>query len=401
MPANPAGRPRWAVASAIGICQILVWGSTYYLPAVLAVPVAQSTGWPTAWILGGLSLGLLVSGLVSPPVGRAIDNLGGRPVLAISAVLAAAGLAILAAAPSLAVYVAAWLVIGLGMGTGLYDPAFATLGRLYGESARSLITGTTLFGGFASTVCWPLTAVLVAHTGWRGACLIYAAINLAIVLPLYLLALPKEPRRTPPPRTAAQAEPAPGALVSPSGLLFWLVAINLTLASMVMTVIAAELITLLHARGIELATAVALGALIGPSQVGSRALEFLFARRVHPVWSMLTSTLLVAAGLLLLMQDVAFAGVGLVLYGSGSGIRSIVRGTLPLVLFGREGYATVIGRLAFPSLVAQAASPSIGALLLDHFGAKGTILALVAAALLNSVAVLVMAAVIPRRTKTA
>jgi hypothetical protein len=116
---------------------------------------------------------------------------------------------------------------------------------------------------------------------------------------------------------------------------------------------------------------------------------------------MLTSTLLVAGGLLLLMQDVAFAGVGLVLYGSGSGIRSIVRGTLPLVLFGREGYATVIGRLAFPSLIAQAASPSLGALLLDHFGAEGTILALVAAALLNSVAVLAMAAVIPRRMETA
>jgi hypothetical protein len=242
---------------------------------------------------------------------------------------------------------------------------------------------------------------LVAQTGWRGACLIYAAINLAIVLPLYLLALPREPRRTPPPPHAARTRRTAGAPAAPTGLLFWLVAVNLTLASMVMTVIAAELITLLHARGVELATAVALGALIGPSQVGARALEFLFARRVHPVWSMLTSTVLVTGGLLLLMQNVAFAGVGLVLYGSGSGIRSIVRGTLPLVLFGREGYATVIGRLAFPSLIAQAASPSLGALLLDHFGAEGTILALVAAALLNSVAVLAMAAVIPRRMETA
>lgn len=390
------------VASAIGICQILVWGSTYYLPAVLAVPVAQATGWPTEWILGGLSLGLLVSGLVSPPVGRAIERLGGRPVLATSAVLVAAGLAMLGAAPSLAVFVAAWVVIGLGMGAGLYDPAFATLGRLYGESARSLITGTTLLGGFASTVCWPLTALLVAHAGWRGACFIYVAINLAIVLPLYLIVLPREPRRAlPSRRPAARAEPAPGAPASPSGLLFWLVAINLTLASMVMTVIAAELIALLHARGVALATAVALGTLIGPSQVGSRALEFLFARRVHPVWSMLTSTVLVAGGLLLLMQDVAFAGIGLVLYGSGSGIRSIVRGTLPLTLFGREGYATIIGRLAFPSLVAQAASPSLGGLLLGHVGAEGTFLALVAAALLNSVTVLAMAAVIPRRLKAA
>ncbi|MBV9755474.1 MAG: MFS transporter, partial [Alphaproteobacteria bacterium] len=177
------GRPRLLVVAGVGIAQILAWGSSYYLIAVVAHPVAAATGWPLSWIVGGLSLGLLVSGLIAPSVGRLIERRGGRPVLAASALLLACGLLLLASAPNLPVYMAGWVVIGFGMGSGLYDPAFSTLGRLYGEGARSAITHLTLFGGFSSTVCWPLTAFLVAHAGWRGTCLAYAAILLGIVLP--------------------------------------------------------------------------------------------------------------------------------------------------------------------------------------------------------------------------
>ena len=146
------------VISALGIGQIFAWGSSYYLPAVLAKPIADSTGWSLTWVVGGLSLGLAVAGLVSPWVGRRIERRGGRRVLAGSSVMLAAGLLMLALAQSLPVYFLGWLIVGLGMGAGLYDPAFATLGRLYGKAARSAITGLTLFGGFASTVCWPLSA---------------------------------------------------------------------------------------------------------------------------------------------------------------------------------------------------------------------------------------------------
>lgn len=180
----PASHRRMAVVSAIGTAQILAWGSSYYLTAVLAGPVAADTGWSMAWIVGGLSLGFLVSGLVSPRVGRLIDAHGGRPVLAASAVLLACGLLTLGLAPTLPMFVGGWLVIGLGMGAGLYDPAFSALGRLYGDAARSAITHVTLFGGFASTVCWPLSAFLVDHLGWRGACLTYAAVHVGVVLPL-------------------------------------------------------------------------------------------------------------------------------------------------------------------------------------------------------------------------
>jgi predicted MFS family arabinose efflux permease len=397
LPAGARGiaLPRWAVVSVLGVCQILAWGSSYYLLAVLAVPIAIATGWSATWILGGLSVGLLVSGLVSRRVGRTIDRRGGRPVLASSAALLAAGMLCLAAAPNVIVYVAAWIIIGLGMGTGLYDPAFSTLGRLYGQEARPLITGTTLFGGFASTVCWPLSAVLLDQVGWRGTCLAYAGIHLFVVLPLYLFAIPREKRHEP--VTAAAKNQGRTEHITPGGdLLFWLLALSLTLASVIMTVVSVELIALLQARGLTLATAVGLGTLVGPAQVGARVVEFTLGRRAHPIWTMLVSMVLVAVGLGFLMFGPTLIGIGLALYGAGGGIRSIVRGTLPLRLFGHEGYATMMGRLASPSLVAQAASPAIGAILLEGAGADATILVLTAAAIVNVVSVLVMVPLIRR-----
>jgi MFS family permease len=139
--------------------------------------------------------GLLTAGLVSPRVGDSIQHRGGRPVLAVSELLLALGLIGLALAPALPIYLASWLVLGIGMGTGLYDAAFATLGRLYGQRARRTIATLTLFGGFASTVCWPLSAMMVTQFGWRGVCLIYAGIQLAIALPLYLFVLPSKPQQ--------------------------------------------------------------------------------------------------------------------------------------------------------------------------------------------------------------
>ncbi len=364
-------RPRWLVVGCLGTAQILAWGMSYYLIAVLARPIDAATGWGLPWIVGGVSVAFLVSGLVSPRVGRLIDRFGGRPVLAGSAVLLAIGLAIMAAAPNVPVYVAGWCVLGAAMGAGLYDPAFATLGRIYGEQARSAITLTTLYGGFASTVCWPLSAVLVEQIGWRGACLAYAAIALFIVLPLYVFGLPKETETPPLAAKATHVTLTPRLRYG-----FHLLAFNLTAASVLMTIVSVHMLTLLQARGVELAIAVALGALIGPAQVGARVIEAMVGRRFHPVWTMLVSNVLAASGL------------GLILYGTGSGLRSIARGTLPLAMFGREGYPTLMGKLAMPTLLAQAASPSIGALLLDHAGAEATFWVLAMAALVTVAAAL-------------
>jgi len=357
---------RHAVIAALGVTQILAWGSTYYLPAVLAEPITRDTHWPLTWVVGGLSLGLLIAALISPRVGRSIEKHGGGGMLAASAVAIGLGQILLAVAPNLTVYIAAWLVIGIGMGAGLYDAAFATLGRLYGHDARAAITTLTLFGGLASTVCWPLSAALVAALGWRGTCLVYAAIQLGGALPLYLFAIPRGAVAD-----TERSHQAPDAITPhlkhSSGALLILLAVTLTLASSLSSLVSVHLLTFLQSGGLALTTAVAFGALVGPSQVAARAIELFIARYHHPIWTKLVSV----------------TSVALAFYGAGIGLESIARGTLPLVLFGPAGYASLMGRLAMPSLLAQAAAPWIGAKLLETIGTGGTLAALAAVAILN------------------
>jgi hypothetical protein len=390
------------VASVLGVTQILAWGSSYYLLAVLAEPIAASTDWPLAWVVSGLSLGLLTAGLVSPRVGDGIERYGGRPVLATSAALLAFGLVGLALAPSLLIYFAAWLVLGIGMGAGLYDAAFATLGRLYGQRAPTAIATLTLFGGLASTVCWPLSAFLVSEYGWRGACLIYAGIHLAVVLPLYMFALPREPGQdvssSASPDGQVHKDRTKGPVPAGSMPVFMLLAATITVSSMISSVVSVHLLSILGAQDIALAAAVALGALVGPAQVGARAVEMLIGRYHHPIWTMVASTLFVAIGVGALWGGLPIISAALVFYGAGIGIESIARGTLPLALFGADRYAAIMGRIAMPSLVAQAVSPSLSVLLMEGSGASGMLAALFAFAILDVVLVFALLALLSQRT---
>ena len=356
---------RWPVVSALGVVQILAWGSSFYLPAVLAAPIAQDTGWPLSWVVGGLSLGLLAAAFASPHVGTAIHRHGGRPVLALAALLLASGLTILALAPALPVYLLAWLLLGLGMGCGLYDPAFATLGRLYGVEARPTITTLTLWGGFASTVCWPLSAFLVEQVGWRGACLTYAGLHLTVTLPLVLLLIPPAPAL---PATMAAVRGPAGPFSRSERRAFLLFAGVLVLGGAIMSLVSVHLLTLLQTRGVALASAVSYGALIGPAQVCARLLEMAGKGRHHPLWTLTAALGLVAIGLSLLAAGLPGVGIWLVLYGGGNGIYSIARGTVPLALFGPDRYAALVGRLARPGLIAQALAPPAGAFVLTHAG---------------------------------
>ena len=371
------------VVPALGITQILAWGSSYYLPAVLAKPIAEDTGWPLAWVIAGLSLGLLISGLISPLVGRRIHDLGGRPVLIASALLLATGFMVLALAPNLPVFIGGWAVMGLGMGAGLYDAAFSTLGRIYGLAARQHITTLTLFGGFASTACWPLSAFFLSELGWRGACSTYAAIQILVALPIYLIALRGPVPPLPPAPKPNKSNPSAHADTTRHRALFLLLAGCITISSMLSTVISVHLLTLLQSRGLSLATAVALGTLVGPSQVGARFIEMLVSRYHHPIWTKIASVSLVAIGLLLLWMKIPFIPICLVLYGAGIGLESIARATLPLSLFGAANYAPIMGRLARPSLIAQAATPSFGALLIQGLGTEGMLGAVTLLASLN------------------
>ncbi len=352
----------------LGSLQILAWGSSFYLLGVLAPAIARDTGWSTATVVGGISLALLTAGIVSPRVGHLIQTHGGRPVLAASSLLFAAGLGLLATASHLPVYFAAWAIIGLGMASGLYDPAFATLGRQFGHDARQMITTVTLFGGFASTVCWPLTAWLLEHHGWRLTCATYAGLHLLIGGPAYALLLPKRPPA--PTATAAGAATAAKAELplAAQKTALMLLGLILTIGAVTMSLLSAHLMILLQLRGIDLAAAVGLGALIGPSQVAARVVEMAFGRRFHPLWTMLAGVVLVASGIALLAAGFPLIAVALIAYGAGNGISSIVRGAVPLVLFGPGRYAILMGRLGLPILIGMAAAPTAGALLLDIGG---------------------------------
>ena len=388
MQSEAEARPldRRVVITALGIAQILAWGTSFYFPAVFAEPILHETGWSLGWIVGGTSIGLLVAGLISPQVGRVIDRHGGRPVLLASSLFYAAGLIGVGLAPALPIYLAAWVLIGLGMGTGLYDAVFAALGRMYGSEARQPITNLTLFGGFASTVCWPLSAFMIEHAGWRYACFIYAGLHLLVALPLQMSVVRRAPAQADGKTSAGEndrgAEPA---RIDNETLIFGLLAMVLSIAAGIGSIVVVHLLIFLQARGVDFAVAVSLGTLFGPAQVGARVVERLFGNRYHPIWTMIASCSLMAIGLLLLSGNFPMLLLIILLYGAGYGISWIGRGTLPLALFGPLRFPRLMGKLAFPSLIVQALAPSAGALLIEAHGVNATIGLLTVLALVNVV----------------
>lgn len=374
----PSYPPRCLVIAALGTTEILAWGTSYYLLAVLAQPIAADTGWSLSVVVGGLSLGLLAAGICSPTIGRLIEAHGGRPVLAGSSLLLGIGLALLGSAHHLAIYAVAWLILGAGMGAGLYDAAFATLGRAYGLEARGVIVSLTLWGGFASTVCWPLSAYLLDAFGWRGVCFVYAAVHLGFSLPLHVALMPRAAER-PGARKMVDRSAHLAAPLRP----FAMFAILITLGGAVASVMSVHLLAILQARGLDLVAAVALGALVGPAQVGARIVEMAFGNRYHPIWTLAAAKSLMGLGVVLLLAAIPLPAIAVVVYGAGNGIWSIARGTMPLALFGAAGYATLIGRFALFGLIAQALSPAIAAILLDRYGASAVLVLIASFALAN------------------
>jgi predicted MFS family arabinose efflux permease len=341
------------------------------------------TGWPLASIIGGLSLGLLTAGVVSPWAGRAIQRYGGRPVLSGSSVVLGLGLVSLALSRSLTVYLVSWVILGLGMGIGLYDAAFATLGRLYGTSARTYIAALTLIAGFSSTLCWPLSAYLIQHYGWRASCVAYAALHLGLSLALHLLLVPSA-KSAP---VDEQMRMAPSLARSETSQ-FYVLAIVLTLIAAISAIMSVFIVTILRQTGADSTSAIWMASMVGPSQVGARLIEMSFGHRYHPIWTLICTCVLVTLGISLLPIGGPFAMMAVIAYGAGIGIAWIARGTVPLALFGPDEYAIRMGRLAFPSLIAQAAAPTFGALLLNSYGLRTILIMLFFGALLALLATL-------------
>lgn len=345
-------RRGWIV-TALGLAQTIGWASSYYIPAVLAQPMALDLGVSPVWVFGAFSMAMVVSAMVGPWAGARIDRIGGRGVLMLSNLVFATGLGLLSLAPTPLLLFAGWAVVGLGMGIGLYEAAFATLAGLYGKEARGPITGITLIAGFASTVGWPLSGLMLATWGWREACLGWALIHLCLALPLNAL-LPKGTERLAVPSPDVSDGPPPPRLA------LWLLGFVFAATWFNSTAMAAHLPGVLQAAGAGPAVALAAGALIGPAQVAARVLEFGLLRRFHPL---LSARLAASAHPLAAVCLVVFGGPAAfafaLLHGAGNGILTIAKGTLPLALFGAAGYGARLGWLNAPARILQAAAPLI------------------------------------------
>jgi predicted MFS family arabinose efflux permease len=358
----------WPLVLRLGTAQTLAWGSTYYLPALLARPMADGLGLPISQVWIAFTVALLASAVLGPFAGRAIDRWGGRPVLMGTSVLFAAGLASLSQVQGSASLMLAWLLIGMAMGSGLYEAAFAALVRLHGTQARAAITGITLIAGFASTVGWPLTALLETEFGWRGACLGWAGLHLLVGLPLNA-SIPRATSLPALPQRAGADAPSAPPHTPPPRHTAWLLSYVFAATWFISTAMAAHLPQLLVASGATLAGAVAIGALVGPAQVAGRLLEFGFLRRLHPLLSARAAALAHPVGVAcwLLLGPVAGPAFAL-LHGAGNGILTIAKGTLPLVYFGPAGYGQRQGIMMAPSRVAQAFAPLLFGLCIERWG---------------------------------
>jgi hypothetical protein len=379
----------------LGVTQIISWGTTFYVPAVFSAPIIAETGWSKTEVYGAFSVSLVLGALIARRVGHFIDQRGGRLAMAFGSVLCALGLLGIAAATSYVVYLGAWILLGVAMRLALYEAAFATLTAAARHEARRAISVLTLYGGFASTVFWPIGFGLVEAVGWRMALVVFAAINLAICLPLHLLLLP---RGGPAPieQDEGRAAPVDTSFVlegSDRTLALWMLSAAFALFTFMSSALSAHLIDTLVALGLTGPAAVTTASLRGVGQVAARLGELLFAARLGPL-----ALCTLALGLSPLAFLPLAAGVKVLtatlftlLQGAGNGLATIARGVAPLLLFGPHGYGALTGTMAAPSLVAAAFAPAVHAAIVDLAGYRVGLLFEAGVAALGVVFVLLLA----------
>lgn len=398
---NPAARTGLALILALGVTQVAGYGALYYAFAVLAPGMTASFGWAPEWTYGGFALGLLAGGLAAPFAGRLVDRYGTRRMMSIGSVLASLSLLALSKADGLLSYYAAMIVLEMVATLVLYDSAFTALTQAHGAGARRAISKLTLIGGFASTLFWPLTTALLTHADWRVIYQIYALGYLAVALPLHALALPRG-------RATAARPIQPGETPNTVGYLggaarqraFVLLAIAFSLQGFVVSAMSVHMLTLLQGFGFSAALAVALGAMVGPSQVTGRLIEMLFGTNVAPMTTAWVSGALMPFGFVLLViggGTTVLAGLFAIAYGVSMGLSSIVRGTVPLQLFGPAGYGAMLGKLSAPGLAIRAAAPLTFAVMMERAGLAASTAVLVTLSGAAALALLLLARGVSRR----
>ena len=359
------GRAGWPLVGALGVTQIVSWGSLYYAFPLLLSPIEHELGWHRASVVGAFSVSLLVAGVAALPAGILIDRHGGRALMAWGSLAAAVLLALLSHTGSLAMFYLLWAGLGLCMAATLYEPAFAVIYRSFGADARKAVTALTLVAGFASTVFWPFSEWLVSALGWRGALTALAALNLFVCWPLHRFALP-EVARGGQPAPPVRSETTRRGAVPWGAAGFWLLAAVFAGNMLAFAVLSVHLIPLLTERGLSTAQAAGLAALIGPMQVAGRVVEYTLGARFGAAAAGLAALALLPVALLLLIRadaGLVMLGIALGLYGASNGVMTIVRAVVPAELFGRERYATLNGALSVPVILSRAAGPVAASLL--------------------------------------
>jgi len=353
------GARLWRLIIGLGIGQIISWGALIYAIAVLGGPMGVEFGVSSTVVFGAFSASLVVSGLVGPYVGKMIDRIGGRRILALGSLGASVSLAALAWAPSISAFFLAWALAGIARAMTLYEAAFAALSQHAGKSFRNSVTAITLLGGLAGTVFFPLSLLGLAHAGWRGTLAGFAAAELLICLPLHLWCLPAGIRHRDPSDASREPVASPDPPRATRGA-FTALSTSFALYAFITSAISVHVVNLLQSTGLGVTSAVFVASLIGPMQLAGRIAELAFGRRL--------SALLVGAATLVLLvfslvalslvsAQLAIAIVFAAAYGCANGIQTIVRGTVPAELFGHEGYGHMMGKLAAPSFIARALAP--------------------------------------------
>jgi MFS family permease len=363
----------YRIVTVVGAAQVISHAGAYYLPAVMAIPASLELSISSATVYAGLSLALAVSGLAGPTAGKLVDRFGGRPVLIASNLLLAAGLSMLALAQGLGLLLLAYAVLGLGMATGMFEVAFAAIVRIFGKKSHNALVGVTMVAGFASVAGWTISVFVEARYGWRGVCWFWAATNVLVALPLNMLI----------PRASDSAEPAtagersnqtaqPSTVVhDPKREKYITVLLAFVFASsgFISMGMMSHLPRLLEGVGVPLLVAFSIGALVGPAQITGRILDFTFLRRLHPLIGTRIAALAHPLGIAaLVVLGAPFAALFVILHGLGNGILIIARGTLPLALFGPQGFGRRQGWLTMPAKFAQAIAPFTFGLALTQWG---------------------------------
>jgi len=370
---------RTLVSIMLGVAQTLAWASSYYLTAIIAVPVARDLGISVTWFFGAFSLSLLLSAGLAPMAGKWVDRHGGRGILIASNLTFAAGLVLLASANGPVMLLIAWMVLGVAMTIGLFETVFAALTRVYGMAARGPITMVSVIGGFGGTIGWPMTAWLDANYGWRSACMVWAVLQVTLGLGLHFVFVPRgvRPHAAPVQETLAQDTPPPSVpavaeqVAAPSLLDRTMALLAYIFASVwfITTAMASHLPYVLQMSGVPTASAIFACALIGPAQVASRMIEFTIGRHIHPLISARIAALAhPAACVALLVFGPVAAIVCTVLHGFGNGILTTAKGTLPLALFGPHNYGKRQGLISIPARCTQACAPLAFGFFIEQWG---------------------------------